>query len=155
MGVIWYVFYFLQGIILLKIISLLIMKSINKFLIALTFFLGLVTANAQSKWVAPSSADSVSNPTKDFGGSVKAGAVLFKAQCVMCHGIKGNGKGVAGVYLTPTPANFTSPKVQSQTDGALFWKLSNGNSPMASYKDIFTEKQRWNLINYIRTFKTK
>lgn len=110
---------------------------------------------AQKMWVAPKSADSIKNPTKNLAVSVKHGAALFKAQCEMCHGVKGNGKGIAGMYLTPHPANFTSAKIQSETDGDLFWKLTNGNSPMASYKNILTETQRWDLINYIRTFKKK
>jgi len=70
-----------------------------------------------------------------------------------CNDSKGNGKGSAGIYLSPKPANFTSESVQKQSDGALFWKMTNGKSPMAAYKDILTPKQRWDLVNYIRTFK--
>jgi len=104
-------------------------------------------------WVAPKNANAITNPTKDLSVSVKSGAVLFKAQCLMCHGEKGNGKGPAGTYLSPKPADFTSKVIQAQSDGVLFWKMTNGKTPMAAYKDILTEKQRWDLVNYIRTFK--
>jgi len=73
--------------------------------------------------------------------------------CVICHGAKGKGDGIAGVSLNPKPGNFTIERIQSQTDGAIFWKLTNGKAPMAAYKEILTETQRWELVNYIRTFK--
>jgi len=112
-----------------------------------------ISLTAQSTWKAPKSADEIKNPITDKALSIKKGKSLYKAQCLMCHGVKGNGKGSVGIALSPKPADFTSNKVQSQTDGALFWKITNGNSPMASYKDILTEEQRWNLVNYLRTFK--
>jgi len=132
------------------------MKSINKFLIALTFFLGLVTVNAQSKWVAPSTAKTIENPLKSSPDDIKAAKTVFTQMCVICHGAKGKGDGVAAAALKPKPANYTSKAVQDQTDGELFWKITNGNAPtaaMAAYKDILTETQRWQLVSYIRTFK--
>jgi len=120
----------------------------------LLLFIATFALNAQTKnWIAPKAADSITNTTKNKAESIKKGKELYKVQCLMCHGSKGNGKGPAGTYLSPKPANFTSEAVQTQTDGTLFWKMTNGNSPMAAYKDILTEKQRWNLVNYIRTFK--
>ncbi len=59
----------------------------------------------------------------------------------------------AGVALKPRPANLTTSSVQSQTDGALFWKLSTGRTPTASRKEILNENQRWEIVNYIRKLK--
>jgi len=135
---------------------MLIMKSMNKLLIALTFFLGLATANAQSKWVAPASAKTIENPLKCSPDDINEGKKIFTQMCIICHGAKGKGDGVAAAALNPKPANYTSKTVQDQTDGELFWKITNGNAPtaaMAAYKDILTEKQRWQLVAYIRTFK--
>ena len=132
------------------------MKSINKLLIALTFFLGLVTVNAQSKWVAPATAKTIENPLKCSPDDIKEGKKIFTEMCVICHGIKGKGDGIAAAALNPKPANYTLKTVQDQTDGELFWKITNGNAPtaaMASYKDILTETQRWQMVAYIRTFK--
>jgi len=108
--------------------------------------------NAQT-WVAPKSADALQNPFKDNKDALKKGKKLFTSMCVICHGFKGKGDGVAGAALNPRPANFTSKKVQAQTDGSLFWKMTNGNPPMASYKSILTKEQRWQLVNYLRTFE--
>ncbi|MCF6181188.1 cytochrome c [Lutibacter sp.] len=108
--------------------------------------------NAQT-WVAPKSADAIENPLKGNTDAIKKGKKLFTSMCVICHGAKGKGDGIAGAALNPKPANFTSKTVQAQSDGVLFWKLTNGNAPMASYKELLTEEQRWQLVNYLRTFK--
>jgi len=104
-------------------------------------------------WVAPEEANKVVNPVKGIKEATKAGKKLYGKYCIICHGAKGKGDGVAGGALTPKPANFTNDKIQNQTDGAIFWKLSEGRSPMASYKTILSEEQRWQLVNYMRTFK--
>lgn len=135
---------------------MLIMKTMNKFLIAFAFFSGLVIVNAQSKWVAPSTAKTIKNPLKCSPDDLKEAKKIFTQMCVICHGAKGKGDGVAAAALNPKPANFNSKTVQDQMDGELFWKITNGNAPtaaMAAYKDILTETQRWQLVAYIRTFK--
>jgi mono/diheme cytochrome c family protein len=110
-------------------------------------------AFAQSTWKAPKEADKTVNPIKGDEKSVKKGKKIYVQMCVICHGAKGKGDGVAGAALKPKPANFTSKGVQAQSDGALFWKLTNGKAPMASYKELLTETQRWEVINYVRTLK--
>jgi hypothetical protein len=42
-----------------------------------------------------------------------------------------------------------------QSDGELFWKLSNGKGMMVPYKHSLNEEMRWQLINYIRTLKAQ
>ncbi len=104
-------------------------------------------------WVAPASADKIENPVKGDEGAIKEGKILFKQMCSICHGDKGKGDGIAGAALTPKPTNFTTEKMQGQTDGAIYWKMTEGRAPMAAYKDILKEEQRWQLVNYIRTLK--
>ena len=104
-------------------------------------------------WKAPASAKSIKNPLKGDVKATNEGKKLYASMCAICHGNKGKGDGVAGMTLNPRPANFTKPVVQDQTDGEIYWKITNGRAPMAAYKDILTEEQRWQLVNYIRTFK--
>ena len=129
------------------------MKSINKFLIALLLFSGLVTANAQITWVAPKSEDAITNPLKNDASAVKQGKAIYAQFCAICHGDKGKGDGIAAAALNPKAANFTTEKFNSQTDGAVFWKLTEGRPPMASYKEILSETQRWQLVNYLKSLK--
>ncbi len=107
----------------------------------------------QEKWVAPPSADKIVNPLKNDTNAAASGKKLYKVLCIVCHGAKGKGDGVAGAGLTPKPANFTSSSFQAQTDGAIFWKMKQGRSPMPSYETSIPETKRWEIINYIRTLK--
>lgn len=123
------------------------------FLTVLLFLLAMPTGNAQDEWKAPESADKLTNPLKNDASAVANGKRTYRMLCVICHGAKGKGDGMGGAGLTPKPTDFTSTDVQAQTDGALFWKLTEGRPPMASYKTALPEKKRWELINYIRTLK--
>ena len=119
--------------------------------------LGLVTVLfsgsicSQSMWKAPKSADEIQNPFKEDVNAIKKGKKLYTQFCVICHGAKGKGDGMAGVALNPKPANFSTNLFKMQSDGAIFWKLSEGRPPMAPYKDVFTKDQRWQLVNYIKS----
>ena len=99
---------------------------------------------------APPTADAVANPLKGDASAALAGGKLYKQQCAACHGDKGKGDGAAAAALAKPPANHTTAGVQKQTDGAIFWKITNGNNPMPGYK-FLTETQRWQLVNFIRT----
>ena len=117
-------------------------------LFALIFFKSL---GQTTPWAAPKDADNVKNPFAGNAASAADGKSLYIANCGPCHGDKGRGDGPAAQGLNPKPADHTSVAMQSQTDGAIFWKLSEGKAPMPGYKKIFSEQQRWSLINYIRT----
>jgi mono/diheme cytochrome c family protein len=113
-------------------------------------------ASAQSKpWVSPAAAQSVNNPLKGNSTVLKDAQTLYISTCGPCHGNKGKGDGVAAAALNPKPADHTSATVQSETDGSLFWKISEGRSPMPTYKAALTETQRWELVDYIRTLAAK
>ena len=45
---------------------------------------------------------------------------------------------------------FLSAENKLDPDGAIFWKITNGRPPMASYKLALKDSQRWQLVNYIR-----
>ncbi len=102
-------------------------------------------------WVAPKSADSYKNPFSGDEKAAVAGKKLYTKMCAICHGNKGKGDGIAGMALQPRPSNFTKDDVQNQTDGAIFWKMTVGKAPMASYKETLTEEQRWQLVAFIKS----
>ncbi|MBS1503491.1 MAG: cytochrome c, partial [Bacteroidetes bacterium] len=108
-------------------------------------------AQQRAPWVAPKTAQEVKNPFAGDKSVLADGKVLYTANCTPCHGNKGRGDGPAAAALNPKPADHSSVAVQNESDGALFWKLSEGRNPMPSYKKILTDKQRWELVNYIRT----
>lgn len=109
----------------------------------------------KKRWATPSWTDTIKNPLVHITSSADSGKVIYQRICAVCHGASGKGDGVAAAGLTMKPANHTGEVVQSQTDGSLFYELTNGHAPMPSYKKILTDKQRWQLVCYIRTLKPK
>ena len=103
-----------------------------------------------SSWNAPHSAWKKKNPIPMSAASIKAGQAIFSQNCEACHGADGKGDGPTGAFLNPHPANFTKASFWAQTDGAIFWKITHGHSPMPSFRDSLSRKQRWNVINYMR-----
>lgn len=108
----------------------------------------------ESTWKAPATADKVVNPYSGSSTFAAEGKKIYVSMCAICHGEKGKGNGSGGVSLEPRPANFLAISVRHESDGAIFWKMSEGKSPMASYKDLLTETQRWQLVNYIRQLES-
>jgi len=113
-------------------------------------FIALGT-KAQTKWIAPKEADNLKNPLTGNTDVLKEGKSLYTSYCTPCHGEKGKGDGVAAASLSTKPADHSSAYVQDQTDGALFWMITEGRNPMPTYKQALPENQRWELVNYIRT----
>ena len=111
-------------------------------------------------WTATARASRKPNPVAANQKSISQGKDLFTAACFPCHGSAGKGDGpVAGTLErngTPVrPGNLSDPKLWEQTDGALFWKISEGRSPMPSFQESLSEEQRWQIVNYVRTLAPK
>ncbi len=131
----------------------------NKALIATVIGLGAMISissktsyQIQEPWKAPAEADTIKSPFAFTPQIIREGEKLFSTYCVSCHGKNGLGDGSPGKF-NPPPANFHSKRVADQTNGALFWKLTNGRGiSMPSYKGVFSEEQRWQLIAYVRQF---
>jgi mono/diheme cytochrome c family protein len=129
------------------------MKLVGFLLVGSTLFcLSFISVNQvqDGAWVAPKEADSIKNPLKDNALAITKGKALYNQMCVVCHGAKGKGDGAAGANLKPKPTDFTSAASQSQSDGALYWKLTEGKKLMASYKKILKDEQRWQVVDYMR-----
>jgi mono/diheme cytochrome c family protein len=111
----------------------------------------MTAAWAQGEWKAPAEAKAMKNSVKGVGNAKKN----IETNCVTCHGPGGKGDGPAAAALPPPkPADWTSAKVASETDGELFWKISNGRGAMPPWKHL-PEKDRWEIVNYIRTLQKK
>ena len=105
---------------------------------------------AQGEWKAdPKCVASAKNTVKGVGNAKKT----VETNCVTCHGASGKGDGPAAAALPPPkPADWTSAKVQAESDPVLFCKISDGRGAMPPWKHL-PEKDRWEVVNYIRTLK--
>ena len=115
------------------------------------FVARVAAADDDKPWVAPDAAKQVKNPVPVNPESLAAGAQLYHENCAPCHGDTGKGDGDTGKIIKKKPANFTDEKLMSaETDGSIFWKMGEGRGPMPSWKDELSDKERWQLVIYIR-----
>lgn len=119
---------------------------------ALLGFTAVVGFAAQATWLAPEAAQEVENPLSEEESAISAGKKIFEQQCFVCHGTSGKGDGPAAKALKNKLPDFTDPSMPDQTDGELFWKISQGNAPMPKFESVLPEEQRWQLVSYIRSF---
>lgn len=102
-------------------------------------------------WIAPARAAKKQNPIAADAKSLDLGKKLFERDCASCHGAKGLGDGPKAGELEKRPASFADPSIWDQSDGAFFWKITEGKAPMPSEKTLMTEDERWHVINYMHT----
>jgi mono/diheme cytochrome c family protein len=94
------------------------------------------------------------NPVTADDVSVSRGRELFMINCQMCHGPTGEGNGPIAAAIVNKPANLTSQVTQSKSDGALFLTITNGvQGKMPPMNENFMVRDRWDLVNFIRTLK--
>src|SRR4249919_1698701 len=105
-------------------------------------------------WPVPDAEKNKKNPVASNAGVLATGKELWNTHCKSCHGAKGLGDGSKAAQLKTEPGDFTKAETQSQTDGSLFYKLSEGREDMPAFKKkIPDEDDRWSLVNYMRTLK--
>ena len=96
------------------------------------------------------------NPVRFTEASVDRGKKVFKTQCALCHGEKGDGKGDLAADMKLKLPDFTKPDALAKlTDGELFTIIGTAKDPMPSQKGRMSEHQLWNLVNYLRTLDGK
>lgn len=88
------------------------------------------------------------------------GKKIYEKRCQGCHGEKGDGKGLAAVFLYPKPVDFTAgkfklrstPTGEMPTDDDLLKTITNGipGSAMPSFAYI-SEDERKEVIKHIKT----
>lgn len=133
------------------------MKKILVLLLAIaTGLMGIsFTVNNQDQpWEVPENYKKMKNPIKSDATTIADGKALWTTHCKSCHGTKGLGDGTKAAQLKTEAGNFSIASFQSQPDGALFYKLSEGRKDMPNFKKKMPEAdERWSLVNYMRTMK--
>jgi len=106
---------------------------------------------SKGKWSAPATEAQKKNPFAVTESSLAAGRKIYLKTCAMCHGKSGDADGPAVIELNIHPAKLSDPKLSTESDGSLFWKITNGKKPMPGYGKRISETDRWNVVNYVRT----
>jgi mono/diheme cytochrome c family protein len=113
-------------------------------------------AHRDEKWPVPEAVKRIKNPFPLTEAGLNVARGLYLDNCAQCHGEKGKGDGIEAAMYSVKPVDLTDPRVMSEmTDGELFYKITEGRRPMPSFKGVFNEEKRWQLVHLLRTFARK
>lgn len=124
---------------------------IKRYLFLLLIVLISVRMSAQ-EWVVPVENVAKLSPFAFNDSTRKAGSELYNVNCKSCHGDPGKNN---VIKLVPPPPDPASVKMQSNSDGALQYKVTQGRTPMPAFKNILSSTDTWRVISYIRSFNDK
>ena len=115
---------------------------------------GFVPTQEKKPWPVPDAFKNKKNTVASSATSIAAGKDLWNTHCKSCHGSKGLGDGSKASQLKTQPGDFSTADTQSQTDGSLFYKISEGRDDMPSFKKKLPDQEDiWNLVVFSRTLK--
>ena len=93
------------------------------------------------------------NPLRPDPLFLQRGKEGYADYCIMCHGLRGDGKGTVGQSFYPLPSDLGAPPVQQKSDGRLFFILTFGSGRHPALGFMLTEEERWSIIHYVRSLK--
>jgi mono/diheme cytochrome c family protein len=99
-------------------------------------------------------AAALKNPVPPTTESTASGAAVFGKQCASCHGAGAKGDGAMAAKLKSKPADLTDGEWKhGPSDGEIFTLIRDGakNAGMKAYRGVLTDRQMWDLVNYIRS----
>lgn len=120
------------------------------FVITVILFFSL-QAFAQD-WTVPADQKNVVNPQTYNLENVKKGKDIYIKNCKSCHGDPGKNNVLP---LVPPPVDITSEKMHKNTEGEIFYKITNGRGAMPQFIATISDDDRWRLVNYIMNFDPK
>jgi mono/diheme cytochrome c family protein len=91
------------------------------------------------------------NPIPADEVSLQRGEILFNNQCAVCHGETGMGDGPLAGYFPRPPANLAGERATTELDAGVFLAITQGFGLMPSLGENLTVRERWDVVNYVRT----
>jgi len=93
------------------------------------------------------------NPIESDGVSLQRGQILFTIHCALCHGLGAQGDGKLADRYDQSPPDLTGSNIGAQFDGGLYLIISDGLPNMPALSNNLTPRERWDVINYLRTLE--
>ncbi len=98
----------------------------------------------------------INSPYPISDANLAHGKELYNIFCGICHGEKGDGNGYLvrdnGKYPAQ-PANFLSDEFIASSNGRYYHSIMYGKNVMGGYSDKMNYKERWQVIQYIRSLQ--
>lgn len=91
-------------------------------------------------------------------GNVERGRAVYQRSCVICHGAKGDGQGVAARSVTVRPANFTNAREMAKVpDREIYLAIRDGgvsigrSAQMLAFRGILKEQEILDVATFVRS----
>lgn len=102
------------------------------------------------EWDVPADRKGRLSPFEFTQQNRDAGQALYTPNCASCHGIPGRNNWLRD--LKPEPGDPAGEKYQSNSDGEIYYKVSEGRGQMPGFKNVLSQTDIWNLVAYVRSY---
>jgi mono/diheme cytochrome c family protein len=133
-------------------------KTVVIFIMLLGGFLWVVTwlptlslRQTTSDWIVPAAFAELESPIPITDEGQQRAREQYLLTCAKCHGFLAQGDGPQYQILIPRPLPWSVAEVNSQSEGALFFKISAGRDDMPEYGSRVTETEIWELVQYVKS----
>lgn len=113
---------------------------------------GMYLMGQNQGWNIPEGGKEKKSPFPFTEETKEAGEKLYNTNCKSCHGDPGKDN---YMNLQPPPGDPAEESFQANTDGEMFYKITNGKTPMPSFKNALTTQERWQVVGYMRSFNAE
>jgi len=124
------------------------MNRLKNIIAAVALMMLVLPVQAQ-EWPVPGEEAATTNPSEFTIENVKLGKAIYYTNCKSCHGDPGKNNPLA---LVPSPVDIASEKMQINSEGALFYKITTGLGLMPPFASTLSANERWQLVNYIQNY---
>ena len=84
---------------------------------------------------------------------LERGEDRYRIFCTPCHGLQGDGNGMAAVRGMKHPPSFHIDRLRQSPNGYYFDVITNGFGAMYGYSAQIPPKDRWAIIAYVRALQ--
>ena len=93
------------------------------------------------------------NPLANDRNALASGRAAYTGSCAVCHGAKGDGRGVFGRTTYPDATDLTG--VTNKSDAQLFWIVKNGLgfTAMPAFGGQYKDDEIWAMVAYVRALQ--
>jgi mono/diheme cytochrome c family protein len=93
------------------------------------------------------------NPLAGDARALSTGRAAYTGSCAVCHGAKGDGRGVFGRTTYPDATDLTG--VTNKSDAQLFWIVKNGLgfTAMPAFGGQYKDEEIWAMVAYVRALQ--
>ncbi len=97
--------------------------------------------------------DSNAFPLPVNAALLERGRERYGIFCTPCHGIQGDGNGIAAVRGMKHPPSYHQERLRQEPNGYYYDVITNGFGAMYPYAAQIPPKDRWAIIAYVRALQ--